>query len=143
MSRKTKEVKIEDVESRDYGKTFIITEMSAWDGEELAQDIARIMGEVGFNEIPEDVIAMGCAGLATLGLSFLSAASKESSAVIKNRLMQTVQIVVTDDKGKSTTMPVNQKFDFEEIQTIRKVLDSVFELNFSFFTVGDGSNTPS
>ena len=133
MSRKTVTIDIDDQDSRDFGKKFIITEMSAWDGEELAQDITRIMGDVGFSEIPQDVINMGSAGLATLGLSFLSAAHKEVSGEIKKRLMQTVQVVNTDDKGKVNTSPVNQRLDFEEITTIRRILDEVFKLNFSFF----------
>lgn len=143
MSRKTVTIEIDDQESRDFGKKFLITEMSAWDGEELAQDITRIMGDVGFSEIPQDVINMGSAGLATLGLSFLSAAHKEVSGEIKKRLMQTVQVVNTDDKGKVNMSPVNQRLDFEEITTIRRILDEVFKINFSFFTIGDESNTPS
>lgn len=137
MSRKTKDLIIEDVASRDHGKKFRITEMSAWDGEELAQDITRIMGEVGFSEIPNDVINMGSAGLATLGLSFLSAASKEVSGEVKKRLMGTVHRIVSGDDGKESVTPVNPALDFEEVQTIRQLLDEIFKMNFSFFTKGD------
>ncbi|XEH50509.1 hypothetical protein NMD75_04370 [Edwardsiella tarda] len=32
--------------NRDHGKEFIITEMSAWDADEMAQDLFRSMGKV-------------------------------------------------------------------------------------------------
>ena len=137
MSRKTKDLIIEDVASRDYGKKFRITEMSAWDGEEMAQDITRIMGEVGFSGIPDDVINMGSAGLATLGLSFLSAASKEVSGEVKKRLISTAKIVISGQDGRESENNINPSLDFEEVQTIRILLDEIFKLNFSFFTKGD------
>lgn len=137
MSRKTKDLIIEDAASRDYGKKFRITEMSAWDGEEMAQDITRIMGEVGFSGIPDDVINMGSAGLATLGLSFLSAASKEVSGEVKKRLIGTARIVVSGQDGKESEHNINPALDFEEVHTIRYLLDEVFKMNFSFFTKGD------
>lgn len=137
MSRKTKDLIIEDVASRDHGKKFRITEMSAWDGEEMAQDITRIMGEVGFSGIPDDVINMGSAGLATLGLSFLSAASKEVSGEVKKRLINTAKIVITGQDGKESENNINPALDFEEVQTIRQLLDEIFKMNFSFFTKGD------
>lgn len=65
MARKEIPFIVED-DNRDKGKEFIITEMSAWDADSLAQDIFRAMGESNYTSIPADVIAMGCAGLATV-----------------------------------------------------------------------------
>ncbi|WP_063657823.1 hypothetical protein [Candidatus Arsenophonus triatominarum] len=115
--------------NRDKGKTFFITEMSAWEAEELAQEIYRAMGTADFGSIPTDVIAMGCAGLATLGLSVLSATSTEMAASISSRLLSTVKISV--DTGYRDIKP----FDFEEVSTIRTLKDKVFELNFGFLTL--------
>ena len=88
MARKEIPFIVED-DNRDNGKEFIITEMSAWDADELAQDLFRSMGESGFSGIPADVIAMGCAGLATLGLNVISAASPEVARKLRDRLMST------------------------------------------------------
>ncbi|EPC8554374.1 hypothetical protein ACR25Q_004863 [Escherichia coli] len=132
MARKEIHFIVED-DNRDNGKEFIITEMSAWDADELAQDLFRSMGESGFSGIPADVIAMGCAGLATLGLNVISAASPEVARKLRDRLMSTVQIVITHEGSRQvrTVKPV----DFEEVSTIRQVMDKIFKVNFDFLTI--------
>lgn len=120
-------------DNRDKGKEFIITEMSAWSADEMAQDIFRSMGDADFSSIPADVISMGCAGLATVGLSVLSASSPEVSRQLRDRLMDTVQIVITHE-GKSQVRPA-KPIDFEEVTTIRALMDQVFKLNFDFLTI--------
>ncbi len=136
MSRQEVIFTVED-NNRDKGKEFIITEMSAWDADELAQDIFRAMGESDFSEIPADVIAMGCAGLATVGLSVLSASSPEVARTLRNRLMSTVQIAITHE-GQQQVRKVNGSIDFEEVSTIRKIMDKVFQVNFDFLTIAEG-----
>ncbi|MDZ7124911.1 hypothetical protein [Escherichia coli] len=120
-------------ENRDKGKEFIITEMSAWDADELAQDIFRAMGDSDFSAIPADVIAMGCAGLATVGLSVLSAASPDVSRNLRDRLLQTVQIVITHEGSRQVRQV--KPIDFEEVSTIRTLMDQVFRVNFDFLTI--------
>ncbi|ECI2457644.1 hypothetical protein AH259_11360 [Salmonella enterica subsp. enterica] len=124
---------IVDDENRDKGKEFIITEMSAWDADELAQDIFRAMGDSDFSAIPADVIAMGCAGLATVGLSVLSAASPDVSRNLRDRLLQTVQIVITHEGNRQVRQV--KPIDFEEVSTIRTLMDQVFRVNFDFLTI--------
>lgn len=123
---------IED-ENRDKGKEFVITEMSAWDADELAQDIFRAMGDSDFSAIPADVISMGCAGLATVGLSVLSAASPDISRNLRDRLLDTVEIVITHN-GSTQTRKV-KSIDFEEVSTIRQLMDKVFQVNFNFLMI--------
>lgn len=123
--------------NRDKGKEFIITEMSAWDADSLAQDIFRAMGESNYTGIPADVIAMGCAGLATVGLSVISASSPDVARILRDRLMDTVEIVITHE-GKRNQRKVNGVIDFEEVSTIRTVLDKVFQVNFDFLTIAEG-----
>ncbi|WP_145580297.1 hypothetical protein [Yersinia mollaretii] len=125
---------IVDAEGRDNGKEFIITEMSAWDADSLAQDIFRAMGDSNYTGIPADVIAMGCAGLATVGLSVISASSPEVAHTLRDRLMSTVEIVITHD-GNRSRRQVKGSIDFEEVSTIRKLLDKVFQTNFDFLTI--------
>ncbi len=122
--------------SRDNGKEFVITELSAWDGDELAQDLFRIMGQEGFTGIRNDVISMGCAGLATLGLPVLTSAPKQAALTLRDRLLTNIDIIITHD-GKTQRRVVNPHIDFEEVETIRVLLDKVFEVNFDF--LGKGS----
>lgn len=133
MARKEISFIVEE-EGRDKGKEFLITEMSAWDADTLAQDIFRAMGDSGFSEIPADVIAMGCAGLATVGLSVISASSPDVARQLRDRLMSTVDIVITNE-GTRQQRKVKGELDFEEVSTIRKLLDKVFQVNFDFLTI--------
>lgn len=119
--------------NRDHGKEFIITEMSAWDADEMAQDLFRSMGESNFTGVPPDVIAMGCAGLATLGMNVLSVAPPDVSRNLRDRLISTVEVVIRHDGGQQTRKVIPE--DFEEVDTIRKLLDRVFEVNFSFLSI--------
>ncbi|HHK9580557.1 TPA: hypothetical protein ACQZIS_001835 [Citrobacter braakii] len=125
---------IVETEGRDKGKEFLITEMSAWDADTLAQDIFRAMGDSNYSSIPADVIAMGCAGLATVGLSVISASSPEVARQLRDRLMSTVDIIITNE-GRRQQRKVNGSLDFEEVSTIRSLLDKVFEINFNFLTI--------
>lgn len=133
MARKEIPFIVEE-EGRDKGKEFLITEMSAWDADSLAQDIFRAMGDSNYSSIPADVIAMGCAGLATVGLSVISASSPEVARQLRDRLMSTVDIIITSD-GQRQQRKVNGSLDFEEVSTIRSLLDKVFEINFNFLTI--------
>ena len=134
MSRREEQIIIQQEGSRDNGKVFIAKELSAYEGWEVSQELFRVMGQSGFTSIPDDVIRMGCAGLATLGLSVISAASMESASAIRNRLMKSVTIVIQHD-GKEQIRGALPE-DFEEIETIRIVLDKVFEINFGFLVLG-------
>ncbi|WP_413534374.1 hypothetical protein [Rahnella inusitata] len=132
MSRKQVTFIVED-EGRDKGKEFLITEMSAWDAEELAEEIYRAMGQGEFNSLPADVVAMGVAGLATVGMSVLSAAPAHVSRPISDKLLSTVDIIISHD-GKENQRKV-KPIDFEEVATIRALKDKVFELNFGFLAL--------
>ncbi|CQI88901.1 Uncharacterised protein [Yersinia rohdei] len=132
MSRKQITYIVED-EGRDKGKEFIITEMSAWDAEELSEEIYRAMGHGEFNSLPADVVSMGVAGLATVGVSVLAAAPASVSRPISDRILSTVEIVITNE-GKDITRSI-KPIDFEEISTIRTLKDKVFELNFGFLSL--------
>ena len=133
MARKEIPFIVEE-EGRDKGKEFLITEMSAWDADTLSQDIFRAMGDSNYSSIPADVIAMGCAGLATVGLSVISASSPEVARQLRDRLMSTVDRIIIN-KGQRQQRKVNGPLDFEEVSTIRDLIDKVFEVNFSFLTI--------
>lgn len=123
---------IED-NNRDHGKTFVITEMTAWNAEEMAEDIMRCMSKGGYFDIQPEVIQMGVAGLATIGLSVIASADRETSRMLGERLLQSVDIVITHE-GKQSRRPA-KSIDFEEVATIRQLKDQVMHLNFDFLTI--------
>ena len=143
MSRKIVEFVIEDQDSRDFGKEFLIEEMSSLDGDEFASETFRIMGESGFTGIPQDVIAMGCAGLATYGIAALQTANRDVYVSMRTTLLSTVYVPITDPNGNTDKRKLNPKIDIEEISTIRQLMDKVFSVNFSFFSLGDVLSSPS
>jgi len=125
-----------DDNNRDNGKEFVITEMSAWDAEELAEDIMRCMSQGGYFDIQPEVIQMGVAGLATIGLSVIASADRETARMLGQRLLESVDMVITHD-GKQSRRKVKD-IDFEEVSTIRQIKDKVMHLNFDFLTIAVG-----
>ncbi|MGY0156356.1 hypothetical protein ACVQK1_09440 [Edwardsiella tarda] len=119
--------------NRDHGKEFIITEMSSGDGDEMATELYRTMMKGGFYEIPQDIIAMGCAGLATMGMNVLALASADTYRILRSRLLDTVEIVIRHDGNQQTRKVMLD--DFEEVSTIRTLMDKVFQENFGFLTI--------
>lgn len=84
-------------------------------------------------DIQPEVIQMGVAGLATIGLSVIASADRETSRMLGERLLQSVDIVITHE-GKQSRRPA-KSIDFEEVATIRQLKDQVMHLNFDFLTI--------
>lgn len=131
MSRKIETVTIENPASRDAGKVFIITEMSAIDGAELANELNGMAGRAEALQIPDDVVLMGCAGLATLGMPLLAASGRDMYVKVRDELLKNVEISIIHE-GKEIRRPVNVKLDVEEVDTINLLVDKSFEINFTF-----------
>ncbi|WP_041866696.1 hypothetical protein [Sodalis glossinidius] len=139
--RKTHEYVVKE-QNRDAGKVFIITKMSAVAGEYLAEEMFRVMGQSRFYSIPPEVVQMGTAGLATVGLTALANADREAARLISQRLLSTVKIRIKHE-GKVIERALDPDNDFEEISTLRALKDNVFRLNFDFLTVAAESTTPA
>lgn len=128
--------------NRDFGKAFIITEMSAVQGEELAEEVFRIMSRYNFYSIPPEVMTMGTAGLATVGLAAIANADRDEARAISQRLLSTVKIRI-EHEGKSLERALDAETDIEEVSTLRFLKDEVFRLNFDFLTTAAESTTPT
>lgn len=131
MSRKIETVTIDNPASRDAGKVFIITEMPALDGAELANELNGMAGRAEALQIPDDVVLMGCAGLATLGMPLLAASGRDMYVKVRDELLKNVEISIIHE-GKEIRRPVNVKLDVEEVDTINLLVDKSFEINFTF-----------
>lgn len=138
--RNTIEIIIND-NNRDFGKAFIIQEMSAVQGEELAEEMFRVMSRNNFFNIPPEVMTMGTAGLATIGLAAIANADRDAARAINQRLLSTVKIRI-ENEGRALERPLDAETDIDEVSTLRRLKDEVFKLNFDFLTVAAESNTP-
>lgn len=102
--RKTKEVKIATEGSRDKGKTFVITEMSAYDGEMWAIRAMRIAQKSGA-DIPGGIQA-GMAGIAAVGVLAVLEGSTNFDEVkpLLDDMMRCVEIVTDKQTGFRRTI---------------------------------------
>lgn len=132
MSRRVKTVVIDDIASRDHGKVFIVTEMSSTEAWLFSQELYRIMGTVSNLEIPDDVVLMGSAGLATIGMPLIAASGREACELMMKEFLKSVQLSIVHE-GKEIVRPlVSISADIEEMTTITAIMDKVFYINFGF-----------
>lgn len=133
MARKQEHIIIEE-DNRDKGKHFIITEKSALDVHQICQDLYKIMMDNNYFSIPADIISMGTAGLATIGLSILSSSGSEVSKALTSLMLNDIDILITHD-GKNIARKLNVADDIEEVSTINKLIDRAFYLNIAFVKI--------
>ncbi|MEX9215656.1 hypothetical protein AB7W40_09975 [Providencia rettgeri] len=120
--------------NRDEGKHFILTEKPALECHQIAQDLYKIIMDNDYLNLPPDVIQMGSAGLATIGLSVLASSGSEISKALTAELLKDVEIVVNHE-GKDVSRKLNVALDIEEVSTINTLLDRAFYLNIGFVKI--------
>lgn len=127
--RKTKDVKIE-MEGRDLGKVFRITEMSAVAGEWWATRafLALANSGVDLGEVPEGA---GMAGLAMVGIRALGTIKAADAKPLLDEMLMCVRIVPDPDKNPTFSRDLVEE-DLEEIATIIHLRSEVFELHTDF-----------
>jgi hypothetical protein len=118
MARKIKEVTVSDKGSRDFNKTFIITEMPAAQGEDWAMRALRLAQRSGA-DIPGGVQA-GMAGIAAIGILTVLEGSTNIDELrpLFSEMMACVKILTDKKTGharKLTEDGLND--DIEEIGT--------------------------
>ena len=127
--RKSKKVEIK-TEGRDKGKTFLLTEMSAFEAEAWGMEALGVMARAG-QDIPENIIAGGLLAFKLIGLrSFLAGPWSDVSPLLE-RVMGCVQIV----EGTGPRALIEE--DIEEVLTITKLRDEVLELHLGFSLATD------
>lgn len=129
MARKTLTWEVDD-KNRDEGKIFYITEMSATETEDWAINAFLALGNAGV-EIPEDVAALGFAGIASIALTALGKVPFEHVKPLMDKMMACVKII--PDKAQLTVMRPLIESDIEEITTRLKLRKMVFGLHADFF----------
>ena len=123
--RKTKIITI-DKEGRDKGKIFLITEMSATEGESWAGRALFAALNAGA-EIPEEIVGAGLAGVAYLGIKAFSKVPFEAAEPLFREMMDCVQFSF---KGGTRKLIED---DIEEISTRLILRKEVMKLHLDFF----------
>lgn len=120
---------VEDSNSRDFGKKFIITEMSAFEAELFAHEMLSYMARI--HNLPDAMVDMGCHGLATYGMAALMGCSTFEYETISAKLLAGVRIAITGTDNTERERALLPE-DTEEWKTLRELKDQVFKLNFDF-----------
>jgi len=134
--RKTIEVTRDAPGTRDHGKTFVITEMSATQAADWATRALFYIAQGGVS-LPEEILSGGMESVAFLGISFLSAVDVELARPLLNELYQCVQI----KEQHVTRKPTDD--DVEDYQTILWLRGEVLKLHTGFSLAGDQSRSIS
>jgi hypothetical protein len=135
--RNTKQVRITD-EGRDKGKLFLITEMSAAQGEAWAMRVllALMQSNPQVPEIPEDFELLGLAGLAEFGLKALSGLRWEALEPLLREMFDCVQFIGDPMRADDTTRllleATGNGADIEEIATRLKLRAEIWNLHMGF-----------
>lgn len=127
MTRRTREVHIDSENSRDHGKTFVITEMPSEDAEwwafRVLQGIAAADVEIDLNAPLAELAAVGFRGIAQI--------SPEKARPIITEMMDCVKVKMPDGNTRNL-LPS----DIEEVATRVKLRMEVFDLHTGFFSGG-------
>ena len=134
MARKEKTITIpaptgEGQTSRDTGKTFKITEMSAVRAEKWATRALFAIANGGV-DIPPEVLQMGAGAVVASGFRALITMAFADAEPLLDEMMQCV-VIVPDRKAPEITRPVDEE-DIEEVQTLLLLRSEVIELHTGF-----------
>lgn len=132
--RKTKEVTIE-IEGRDKGKTFIITEMPALEVERWAARALQGLTASGV-DLPENVTAGGGAALAAYGVQALSRIEFSTLDALLAEMLACVQVREPAIVRRLTGD------DIEEVSTLLLLRREWFGMHFGFFVAAAQSLMP-
>lgn len=128
MARKTKIITI-DADGRDAGKSFLITEMPASQGEKWAARAFLALAKSGI-EVPDNIQDMGLAGIATVGLQAFGGVPWDLAEPLMDEMFRCVARI--PDMSKPDVARPLVEDDTEEIGTRVKLRAEVFELHTGF-----------
>ncbi len=126
MSRKTLKVTVEDDGEL---KSFLITRMSGADTEAWALELFFAMSNAGV-EIPDNLEALGFAGLAQIGLSALGKIPYEKAKPLLEKMMTCVQAMPNPEDDRIVRPLVDS--DTVDLTTRFKLRKEVFNLHTDF-----------
>lgn len=128
MARKTKVVEITE-EGRDKGKKYLLTEMSATKAEAWAMRAFLAASRSGI-EIPDEIAALGLAGLAMIGLAGLKGVNYYEIEPLLLEMIECVQVMPNPNDPNVVRKLIED--DIEEVPTRLKLREEVFKLHTDF-----------
>lgn len=135
MARKTRPVTIDAAGGRDAGKSFLITEMPAIQGEKWAMSVS--LAVAGAFPLADQVEDQGMGQLAFLGLKAFGLIPKAERDPLLDELMNScVQFVPNASESRVMLNWASAGSQIEEISTILKLRAEAFDIHTDFFTVG-------
>ena len=130
MARKTEYVTI-DKAGRDLGKTFVITEMSAFAAERWATKAFLALANSGI-DLPQGMAA-GMQGLAALGLEALGKIKYDDAEPLLDEMLECVRFKPSE-KAPPREIIIGDDGDIEEIATLLTLRMAIFKLHVNFST---------
>jgi hypothetical protein len=134
MGRKTEVVRITE-EGRDYGKQFLLKEMSASQAEKWAVKLFLALSRSGV-DIADDVAKAGLAGVAALGFKMLGGMHFADAEPLLDEMFQCVQVMPNPQHPEIVRALIDlggDGDDIEEVKTRITLRSAVFNLHASFF----------
>lgn len=130
MARKELKYTVTD-QGRDFGKVYVLTEMSARAGHAWAT--RALFGAMnGGVDIPDNILSAGFAGLATVLLRSLGKMSVYVAQPLLDELLDCVKVM--PDPSKPNVVRALIDDDTEEVKTIFMLQKEVLSLHMDFFT---------
>lgn len=127
-------VRSDEPGERDNGKTFLLTEMDAYSGQNWALRALLALVRAGI-QLPQDALNTGWAGLARYGLTAFLGCSYDDLAPLLEEMLGQAQFVHVDTKGKSLP-PVaiirGVNCQIEEIKTFLTLQKALFNIHAGF-----------
>jgi hypothetical protein len=137
MARKTSIYTISD-EGRDFGKSFLLTEMPASKAEKWAARAALAMIKENI-ELPKDFEKMGMAALASFGISFLGKIPFVTAESLMDEMFRCVQILPNPNDRNVVRDLIDD--DIEEVKTRIKLRKVIWSLHVGFSKAAAQSTT--
>lgn len=116
---------------RDLGKSFVLTEMSAAQAEKWAARAMLAMMRGGV-QIPDNIVEMGFAGLAVVGLKSMENMPWELAEPLMDEMWGCVAYI--PDAGKPEVVRKVIDDDIEEVKTRFDIRREILKLHIDFFT---------
>jgi hypothetical protein len=141
MARRTHELTIES-DDRDNGKTFLLTEMPADQGEKWAMRAFLALTNAGA-ELPPgfNMFTAGMAGFAMAGVQSLLRLQFGTIEPLADEMFESVQYVPPNREIKPTKILRGQASQIEEVKTRLKLRDAWIELHTGFSVAAVARNT--
>lgn len=111
---------------RDAGKKFRLTEMPSWQAEKWALRAFMALARSGV-EVPDDVQALGLAGIAQLGFKALAGASFEEAEPLLDEMMTCVRVISSAGHERDLLPD-----EIEEVATRLQLRAEIFKLHTDF-----------